>query len=95
MEVIKIHYNLATHRELRIFTTLSINLPHLPMHILNFHFLTVYCYGFTDNAEVKRIKMDLCILCKESIRISSKCKKGQRVLLKLVNSAVIKVEACP
>ena len=60
------------------------------MQILNFHFLMVYCYSFTDNAEVKRIKMGLFILCKEA----TKAKNGQRVLLKLVNSAVIKVEAC-
>ena len=65
------------------------------MQILNFHFLTNYCQGFTDNAEVKRVKMNLCILCKESIRKSGRGKNGQRVLLKLVNSAVIKVEACP
>ena len=50
------------------------------MHILNFHFLTVYCYCFTDNAEVKRIKMDLCILCKESIRKSGKGKNGQSII---------------
>ena len=67
------------------------------MQILNFHFLTVHCYGFTENAEVKINSniIYLCILCKESIRKSSEGKNGQRVLLKLLNSAVIKVDACP
>ena len=39
--------------------------------------------------------MDLSILCKESIRKNNEGRNGQRVLLKLVNSAAIKVEACP
>ena len=39
--------------------------------------------------------MDLCILCKESIGKSGKARNGRRLLIiTLVNSAVIKVEAC-
>ena len=44
---------------------------------------------------VQRIKIDLCILCKASIRKSSEDRNWQRVSLMIVNSAAIKVEACP
>ena len=39
--------------------------------------------------------MDLCIQCKESIRKSDEGRSGWRVLLELVNRAVVKVEDCP
>ena len=45
--------------------------------------------------EVQRIKIDLCILCKESIRKSSEGRNWRRVSLKIVNSAAINVEVCP
>ena len=70
------------------------------MQILNFHFLTIHCYGFTDNDEVNsnlcaKDQIELCILCKESIRKSSEGRNWRRVSLKIVNNTSINVEAGP